>query len=170
MKNVKLEGKHLIIKGTAKGSIISAFALISFILFLRVFEYFFLISGIVLLFISIIIYVINAKKVYFEINENMIFFYPFGSYKIRYEIPLSRVNYFTHLIRQRGRNNRVLSIILNNEIEKSMWINVKYEEEVSKYEIDLDHLPIKEKDLPKLLKLLEETYGIKYKENKKKFN
>lgn len=174
MKNVSLEGTHLIVKGTAKGTVVSAFALISFILFLVVFSspigYFFLVSGIVLFIISILVYVINEKKIYFEINENILIFSPFGSYKIRYEIPLSRIIFFTHLIRQRGRNNRVLSVILNNESEKSMWINGKYEEEVTKHEIDLDHLPIRDKDLPKLLNILEETYGIKYKENKKNFN
>ncbi|GAB2026774.1 hypothetical protein [Lactovum odontotermitis] len=170
MKNISLENQHLIVSGYAQGSAVTTFSLVFFLLFIfrwgTALGYFFLGLGIFLLIIGIWVYTRNSKKKYLEIEDGLMTIYPDGSDKMRYEVPLNRISYLTHLDKQKSTNTKVFATILNQKSDPCFWINGSLKEELSKSEIDLEYLPVRDKFLPEFTQLLEEQYGIFYKKRK----
>ena len=174
MKNINLDHGHLVIKRNAGGSILTGFGIIAFII--AFFEWgtiiwrVSLVVGIILLIVSFISILLNSKKKYLEVNQELMIIYPTSSLKLRYEIPLTRIECLTHKHRQKSRNTEALTIVLNNRLEPDcFWINGNFKEKLSKKELDLEYLPIKTKDESTFIEFLEKDFAIRYQAPPKTF-
>ena len=169
MKNIVQNDGQLVVKGNAGGSIFTAFAIICFI----VIPYLWTISkvvvlgdgilGVLLLIFGITSALTSKRLNYLELNKEMLIIYPTKGRAQRYEIPISRISYLTTKKVQKSSNTAVFTAMLTNDNEPTVkWINGKLEETLTKKEIQLELLPIKEKAFPDFIKILEEEYSLHY--------
>jgi hypothetical protein len=157
-----------IVKGNAQGSVITAFAIICFIgapflwmissLTIVVGD---LILGALLFAFGMVQASVARNKKYLEIKNQKLILYPIGTEVQRYEIPLSDISYFTHKKRQSSRNTTIFTAVLKSN-EEAFWINGDFKEAYSKKELPMEFLPIKEKDFPEFIKILEKEYSLNY--------
>lgn len=171
MKNIIQDEERLILKGNVKGSILTAFALISFI----VLPYMYTIGGVLALSISLSLGVLllllsglkmikDRKKLYLKLDKKTLVVYPYGSEKQRYEIPVERILYLTTKDFRKSMNTSIFTLVLRPEqTPEVLWINDDLIQKLEKYELKLDYLPVKNKDFPDFIALLEKNYGLTYK-------
>lgn len=174
MKHVIFTPTGLVVKGNAQGSVIITFALISGIIFLILGRnpagFGFLGLGLLLLLIGLIQAMVSSKRIYLEISQEMLLIYPTGKTSMRYEVPLVRVSYLTHVHRQRSGNTDVLTLKLNQQPEPACrWINGNFNEILNKKELDLEYLPIKQKDEVAFIATLNQKFALKYQAPEKTF-
>lgn len=168
MTGMTLEGKHLIIRGNAQGSIAMTFGLIALIIIPFLWMFSFIVAlislfvGILLLLAGFIQKLRSRKQKAFEIKNDVIYIFPDGHENMRYEIPLSRVSYLTQKHRHKSGNTEILTLILNTSADACRWVNRDFEEILTKKEVDLEFLPVKEKFYPEFFKLLKENFQIHF--------
>ena len=174
MKNVTYSEGNLVVFGDTRGSIFSSFGLIFLIcvpflwFFGTIYSFVSASLGIILILVGLITYQKKKKTKFLEIKEELLTIYPTGNQNQRYEVPLARISCFTKRHLQRSRNTEVIILCLNSKsFPPVTWINNGYNEILSKKEIEIDSLPIKERNLEQFFDLLDEKFAIKFVKLKK---
>ncbi|MBL3715719.1 hypothetical protein GHK52_02585 [Lactococcus garvieae] len=63
-------------------------------------------------------------------------------------------------------NNSIFTLVLTAEkTPEVQWINDDLVENLKKHEIKLDYLPVKKKDFPQFIEILEKSYALSYRKN-----
>lgn len=174
MKNINIDNGHLTVDGNSKGSNIITFGIVFIICWMVIgFGYtkimgvnlglIFLVLGILCLIAGVVFYLFGRKKCYLEIKDNVMYVYTTGTSNQYYKISLNRISYLTHIHRQQSKNTECFVVVLNDNDQEAVWVNDSTLEPLRKKEIDLEYLPISNKNLPLFLTLLEENYNLVYK-------
>ncbi|MEY8457550.1 hypothetical protein [Lactococcus ileimucosae] len=173
MKNIIQEEDSLSVKGDAKGSVLTAFAIICLISL----PYMYIVGGTMVLSLTIVLAVIllllsglkiikDRKKLYLKLDKKTLIVYPYGSEKQSYIVPVERILYLTTKDFRKSTNNSIFTLVLTAENKPEVqWINEDWVQTLNKHEIKLDYLPVKKKDFPQFVEILEKTYALSYRKN-----